>query len=113
MVEANEIMQPQDKQSIKTGDEHLDMIIDLTNAKFAKLEKPVVERMEQLTDFKEIDSKKMIDLYSVLDELKEMFRKFAAEQQVKLEKLPVFFKGVEFYCNLLKFDAGGIFAQLI
>jgi hypothetical protein len=45
MVEANEIVQPQEILKLKTGDEHLDMIIDLTNAKFAKLEKPVVERI--------------------------------------------------------------------
>jgi hypothetical protein len=41
-----------------------------------------------------------------------MFRKFAAEQEVKLARLPVFLKGAEFYCNLFKFDATEIFAQL-
>ena len=41
-----------------------------------------------------------------------MFKNFAAEQQVKLEKLPVFCQGAEFYCNLFKFDASEIFAQL-
>ena len=39
-----------------------------------------------------------------------MFRKFAAEEKVKLASLPVFFQGVEFYCNLFKFDASDIFA---
>jgi hypothetical protein len=51
-------------------------------------------------------------LYFILDSLKEIFRKFEAEQQLKLEKMPVFCEGVEFYCNLLKFDATKIFAQL-
>ena len=41
-----------------------------------------------------------------------MFRKFAAEQQIKLSSLPVFFQGVDFYCNLFKFDANEIFSQL-
>ena len=72
----------------------------------------MVNRIDQLTDFKAQMSKKMMELYSVLDELKEIFRKFAAEEQVKLASLPVFFQGVEFYCNLLKFDASEIFAQL-
>jgi hypothetical protein len=86
------------------------MIIDLTNATFAKLEKPVVERIEQLIDFKELVSKKMMHLYSVMDEFKEMFRKFTAEEQVKFPKLPVFLQGADFYCNLFKFDASEIFA---
>ena len=80
MVEANEVVQPQDMLKTKTGDEDIDMIIDVTNTKFAKLEKPVIDRIDQLGDFKGQISKKMMDLYSVLDELKEMFRKFAAEQ---------------------------------
>ncbi len=63
-------------------------------------------------EFKELVSKKIIDLYSFLDGLKEMFKKFAAEQQEKLARLPVFLKGAEFYCNLFKFDATEIFAQL-
>ena len=112
MVEANKVVQPQDLMKSNTGDEDMDMIIQVTNARFAKLEKPVVNRICELRNFKGLVSKKMIDLYSVLDELKEMFRKFAAEQQVKLEKLPVFCKGAEFYCNLFKFDASEIFAQL-
>ena len=80
MVEANEVMQPQDLLKTNTGDEEIDMIIEGTNSRFARLEKPVVNRIDQLTDFKGLVSKKMMDLYSVLDELKEMFRKFAAEQ---------------------------------
>ena len=112
MVEANEIVQPQDMLKTKTGDEDIDMIIDVTNTKFAKLEKPVVDRIDQLGDFKGQVSKKMMDLYSVLDELKDMFKKFAAEQQIKLASLPVFFQGAEFYCNLFKFDASDIFTQL-
>ena len=88
------------------------MIIDLTKAKFAVLEKPVVDRIEQLRDFKTLVSKKFIDLYSVLDQFKEMFRKFAAEEQVKFPKVPIFLQGAEFYCNLFKFDASEIFSQL-
>ena len=80
MVEANEVVQPQDLIKTNTGNEDIDMIIEGTNARFAKLEKPVVERIDQLTDFKGVVSKKVMELYSVLDELKEMFRKFAAEQ---------------------------------
>ena len=80
MVEANEVVQPQDLIKTNTGNEDIDMIIEGTNARFAKLEKPVVDRIDQLTDFKGGVSKKMMELYSVLDELKEMFRKFAAEQ---------------------------------
>ena len=112
MVEANEIVQPQDMLKTKTGDEHLDMIIEATNAKFVQLEKPVIERIGQLSDFKALVSKKVMDLYAVLDELKEMFRKFATEQQEKLARLPVFFQGADFYCNLFKFDAGEMFAEL-
>ena len=41
-----------------------------------------------------------------------MFKKFAAEQQHKLAKLPVFSQGADFYCNLVKFDVSEIFAQL-
>ena len=84
----------------------------MTNSRFAKLEKPVVNRICELKDFKGLVSKKMMDLYSVMDELKEMFREFAAEQQVKLTSLPVFFQGAEFYCNLFEYDASEIFAQL-
>jgi hypothetical protein len=51
-------------------------------------------------------------LYSVLDELKEIFRKFAVEEQIKLASLPVFLQGVEFYCNLFKYDASNIYLQL-
>ena len=80
MVEANEVVQPQDLLKNNTGNEDIDMIVEGTNARFAKLEKPVVDRIDQLTDFKGGVSKKMMELYSVLDELKEMFRKFAAEQ---------------------------------
>ena len=80
MVEANEVLQPQDLLKSNTGNEEIDMIIDATNIRFARLEKPVVNRIDQLNDFKGQVSKKMMDLYSVLDELKEMFRKFAAEQ---------------------------------
>ena len=40
----------------------------------------MVDRIDQLTDFKGMVSKKIMELYSVLDELKEMFRKFSAEQ---------------------------------
>ena len=56
------------------------MIIEGTNARFAKLEKPVVDRINLLSDFKGIISKKMMDLYSVFDELKVIFRKFETEQ---------------------------------
>ena len=96
----------------KTGDEEIDLIIDLTKAKFAVLEKPIVDRIDQLRDFKELVSKKFMDLYSVLDQFKEMFRKFASEEQVKFPKVPVFLQGAEFYCNLFKFDASEIFSQL-
>ncbi len=96
----------------KTGDEDIDNMIESANAKFAKLEKPVVDRIEHLKDFKELVSKKILDLYLVLDTLKEMFRNFTTEEQVKIAKLPVFLKGAEFYCNLIKFDATEIFAQL-
>ena len=89
----------------KTLDESFDIIIEGTNAKFDLAEKPVIERIEQLNDFKGLVSKKMMSLYSVLDELKEMFKKFSTLQQVKLARLPVFSDGVEFYCNLFKFDA--------
>jgi hypothetical protein len=34
------------------------------------------------------------------------------KRKLKLAKLPVFIKGAEFYCNLFKFDASEIFAQL-
>ena len=80
MVEANEVVQPQDLLKSNTGNEETDIIIDAINARFARLEKPVVNRIDQLNDLKGQVSKKMMDLYSVLDELKEMFRKFAAEQ---------------------------------
>ena len=80
MVEANEVVQPQDLLKSNTGNEEIDIIIDAINARFARLEKPVVNRIDQLNDFKVQVSKKMMELYSVLDELKEMFRKFAAEQ---------------------------------
>ena len=76
------------------------------------MEKPVIARIEQLSDFKGIVSKKMTSLYSVLDALKDMFKRFAAEEQVKLARLPVFSEGVDFYFNLFKFDASQIFAQL-
>ena len=112
MVEANEIVQPQDLLKSKGLDEYIDTIIEGTNAKFDLAERPVIERIEQLSDFKGLVSKKMMSLYSVLDELKEMFKKFSAEQQVKLARLPVFSDGVDFYCNLFKFDASQIFAQL-
>ena len=88
------------------------MIIERTNAEFLKLEQPVIERISQLSDFKGQVSKKILVLYSVLDELKEMFKKFTAEQQHKLAKLPVFSHGADFYCNLIKFDVSEIFAQL-
>ena len=51
MVEANEVVQPQDLIKTNTGNEDIDMIIEGTNARFAKLEKPVVDRIDQLTDF--------------------------------------------------------------
>ena len=72
----------------------------------------MIERIEQLSDFKALVSKKVMDFYSVFDELKEMFKKFAVEQQNKLARLPVFCQGPEFYCNLFKFDASEMFAQL-
>ena len=99
-------------RKINAENEDIDMIIEGTNARFAKLEKPVVDRIDQLRDFKELFSKKIIDLYSFLDQLKEMFKKFAAEEQIKFPKLPVFLQGAEFYCNLFKFDASEIFSQL-
>ena len=34
MVEANQIVQPQDMRKPNTGDEYLDMIIERTNVKF-------------------------------------------------------------------------------
>ncbi len=64
----------------KTGDEDIDNMIESANAKFAKLEKPVFDRIEHLKEFKELVSKKILDLFSVLDTLKEMFRKFTAEE---------------------------------
>jgi hypothetical protein len=73
------------------------MIIEGTNAKFDIAEKPVVDRIKQLSEFKELVSKKMMSLYSLLDEFKEMFKKFSAEQQVKLARFPVFSKGPDFY----------------
>ncbi len=71
-----------------------------------------MDRIDQLGDFKGLVSKKVMDLYSILDDLKEMFRKFSAQQQLKLASLPVFFQGAEFYCNLFKFDASEIFTQI-
>ena len=47
---------------INPGNEDIDMIIEGTNARFAKLEKPVVDRIEQLRDFKELVSKKIMFL---------------------------------------------------
>ena len=93
-------------------DEYIDTIIEGTNAKFDLAERPVIERIEQLSDFKGLVSKKMMSLYSILDELKEMFKKFSAEEQVKFPTVPVFLQGAEFYCNLFKFDGNEISAQL-
>ena len=54
-------------------------MVESVDSIFAKLEKPVRTRIDDLTGFKGAVSKKMMSLYSVLDELKEMFREFAAE----------------------------------
>ena len=72
----------------------------------------MIKRIVELKNFKEHVSKKIMDLYLVLDQLKEMFKKFAAEEQVKFPKVPVFLQGAEFYCNLFKFDGNEISAQL-
>ena len=70
MVEANQIVQPQDMRKPNTGDEYLDMIIERTNVKFLEtnaqfdlLEKPVIDRINQLSDFKGLVSKKILDVY--------------------------------------------------
>lgn len=51
-------------------------MIESINARFNKLEKPIIDRVTSLTNFKGLVSRKFMSLYEVLEEIKTMFKKF-------------------------------------
>lgn len=62
--------------------------------------------------FKEVTSKKVISFLEEIEEFKETFKTFAAEEQQKLKNLPVFKKGVDFYISQLNFNFISILQEL-
>ena len=73
------------------------MIIEAVELQFGKLDGLTSQRIDQLVAFKEMVSKKTLNLLKDIDELKDLFKDFVFDEQVKLQNLPVFEKGVEFY----------------
>ena len=76
-------------------------LVELLEKKYAALLKPYTERVRELGTFKEVVSKRLLDLNKYINDFKQLFKNFAAEQQVKLQHLKVFSKDVDYYCDLL------------
>jgi hypothetical protein len=47
-----------------------------------------------------------------MEQFKELFTAFAADQQAELQDLPVFKKGVDFYLSQLNLNFSGILQEL-
>ena len=88
------------------------MAIELFDKQFGKVNGLADKRIDELVAFKEVISKKAIAFLQQLDDFKEFFKTFAADQQAKLQDLPVFKKGVDFYQSQLNFNFVGILQEL-
>jgi hypothetical protein len=84
------------------------MIIEGIDIQFGKVDRVAGQRIEKLESFKEVVSKKVITFLEEMEKFKELFTTFAEDQQHKLQNLPVFKKGVDFYQSQLNFKFVGI-----
>ena len=77
MVEAND--QPQDRIETPEGNDEVQDAIELLEKKFGRIYGPINQRINSLTEFKEVVSKRLVSLLKDLDEFKDIFTTFAAD----------------------------------
>ena len=77
MVEAND--QPQDKIGTPEGNDEVQDAIELLEKKFARIHGSINQRSNSLTEFKEVASKRLISILKDIDDFKDIFKTFEAD----------------------------------
>ena len=77
MVEAND--QPQDRIETPEGNDEVQDAIELLEKKFGRIYGSINQRINSLTEFKEVVSKRLVSLLKDLDDFKDIFTAFAAD----------------------------------